>query len=372
VKILQLTTHLNIGGIANYVVSLAKTLEARGVSCLVASAGGDLETELAKSGIAHRRLNIRTKSELSPKVAISTIQLVKILRAEKVDLIHAHTRVSQVVASLASCLTGVPYVTTCHGHFKTRMRKIFDTWGAKVIAISDAVKAHLEQDLGVKPERIGLIYSGVDAGRFARAYSKAEIDNIKKSLGLSGVTVIGTIGRLSPVKGQRYLIDAMQHINAARPDVTALIIGNGPEAEALKALAISLGVDSAVRFIDSTVDTHKLLSIMDVFVFPSIMEGLGIALLEALAAGRACVASNIGGISDIITDGSDGLLVEVGDSEALAKAVLRLLQDDALRAKFGENGRKLVKERFSLDAWGERVAELYGRVLGCRVKGEGR
>jgi glycosyltransferase involved in cell wall biosynthesis len=363
VKILQLTTHLNIGGIGNYVVSLAKTLESKGAACIVASGGGDLEGELKACGIEHKRLNIKTKSELSPKVIAATVQLVKILRSEKVDIIHAHTRVSQVVASLASCLTGVPFVTTCHGYFRTRMRKVFDTWGAKVIAISDAVKTHLEKDLGVRPDRVETIYSGVDISRFRKAYSPSEIDEIKKSLGLAQGPVVGTIGRLSPVKGHRYFIDAMQHIQAVRPDVRALIVGNGPEEAALKDLAISSGVDNAVRFMDSVSDTHRVLSVMDVFVFPSVMEGLGIALLEALASGRACVASDIGGIRDIISDGANGILVEVGDSKAIANAVLRLLEDKSLRDVFARKGPETVERRFSLDTWGNKVQDLYRSVL---------
>lgn len=362
-RVLQVTTHFNMGGISNYILSLSKALETKGVEAVVASSGGDLEDGLAKCRIPHRRLGIKTKFEFGPKAILSGLKVAGIVRSERIDVLHAHTRVSQVAAAIASRITGVPYVTTCHGYFRKRARGIFDTWGIKVIAISDAVRKHLKDDLDVDESRIALIYSGVDAARFSRSYSRDEIAAIKRMASLKDGPVIGTIGRLSSIKGQKFLVEAMKDVVAKRPDVQCLIVGSGEEKEALKALAGSLGVSSAIKFIDSCADTHKYLSIMDVFVFPSVKEGLGIALLEALASGRACVASRIGGIEDIITDGANGMLVDVGDPSGTAKAITRLLGDEALRKRLGEEGAALVGSRFTLDSMAEKVSELYKEVL---------
>ena len=362
-KALHVTTHFNIGGIANYILTLSKALKARGISVIVASSGGDLEPELEKAGIPHRLLGIRTKSELHPKVFISALALSRIIREEGVQIVHAHSRVSQAASLIACHLAGVPFVTTCHGYFKKRMRGIFDTWGARVIAISDAVKAHLEDDLGVSGERIRVIYSGVDSRRFLKDYSVDEINDIKRSLGLRNGPVVGTIGRLSPVKGQGFLIKAMAGVISGRADAQALIVGNGDEEAALKEMSSSLGITDSVRFINADPDTARFLAVMDVFVFPSVKEGLGIALLEALAAGSACVASDVGGIGDIIKSGTNGLLVPVGDPAAITKAVLRLLEDTAVRREMGEKGRRLVRERFSLDSMADKVVGLYKEVL---------
>lgn len=359
-RVLHVTTHMNIGGIGNYILTLSAALKGKGVEVTVASGGGNLEEELRRSGIAHRRIDIITKSEISPRVLVSAFSLRKIISEDKVDIIHAHTRVSQVAAFLASRMTGVPFVTTCHGYFNTRMRKIFDTWGRKVIAISDAVKKHLAADLGVSDERIALIYSGVDTEKFSRDYSAAEIETIKRSMGLRpSLPVIGNIGRLSPVKGQRYLIEAMAVAIKKRPGIQALIIGDGEEKEALERLALDLGIGDSVRFVRSMIDTPRMLSIMDVFVFPSVKEGLGIGLLEALAAGRACVASRVGGIEDIIKDGFNGILTEVGDVNGIAGAVLGLLDDAEHRGRMGERGRGLIREKFTLDTMADKVIGLY-------------
>lgn len=362
-KVLQLTTHLDIGGIANYILTLSRSLSQRGVTVIVASSGGELESELARYGISHRKINIRTKSELDPKVLRSILTVRAIVAQERPDIIHAHTRVSQVVAFFVSRITGVPYVTTCHGFFKTRARKIFDTWGAKVIAISAAVKGHLIKDLGVSEKRVELIYSGVDIEAFSKDCSPDEVTRIKKELGLHAGPLVGTIGRLSPVKGQAFLIKAMEDVLSKRPDVRALIVGDGPEENALKDLARSLNIEYAVKFLRADLDTHRILSSMDVFVFPSIKEGLGIALLEAMASGRPCVASDVGGIGNIIKDGINGLLVGPGDAAGIASSILALLDDDVLRKSVGNAARALVKERFSLTLMTDGVMRLYEDVV---------
>jgi len=371
-KVLQLTTHMNIGGIANYILSLSTALKREGLETVVASSGGNLEDELEKRGIRHIRLDIDTKSELSPKILKSVFTLTGIVRSQSINIMHAHSRVSQMAASFVSRITGVPYITTCHGFFKKRFRKIFDTWGVRVIAISDQVRAHLKDDLGVAGDRIALIYSGVDIDRFSRAYTTDEISGRKKSLGLKEGPVIGTIGRLSSVKGQKFLIEAMKDVVSRRRDAQCVIVGDGDEEAALKTMAKSLGIEEALHFFKSDLDTNKFLSIMDIFVFPSVKEGLGIALLEALASGRACVASDVGGIRDVIKNGSSGILVPVGDSRAIADVVLRLLGDDLLKKEMALKGRLLVKENFSLGSMAERVAGLYREVVskkgvGCRV-----
>ncbi len=362
-KVLQLTTHLNIGGIANYILTLSGALKERGMDFIIVSSGGDLEGALKERGIEHRQLDIRTKSELSPKVFKSIFRLRKIIKDEKVDIVHAHTRVSQVAAFFACRLAGVPYVTTCHGYFKTRMRKVFDTWGAKVIAISDPVKSHLKDDLGVPEGRIALVHSGVDIKKFSKYYSTENISELKRDLGIASGPVIGTIGRLSPVKGQKFLVEAMKGVMREKKDAQCVIVGDGPEEDSLKSLTHTLDISGSVHFFKSDMDTCKYLAIMDVFVFPSVKEGLGIALLEALASGKPCIASDVGGIGDVIKNGSSGILVPVGDPDSIAKAILGLLKNSSAAKELGDNGRSIVRKSFSLDNMADNVRKVYEEVL---------
>ena len=158
----------------------------------------------------------------------------------------------------------------------------------------------------------------------------------------------------------------MADIVGRKKDAQCLIVGDGDEKLALQHLARTLNVKDSVHFISSNVDTAKFLSIMDIFVFPSVKEGLGIALLEAMAAGRACIASDVGGISDIMKGQSCGILVPVGDFKAISDSVIRLMDDKYLRQEMGENARKTVSEKFSLDVMGNKVIELYREVLNAK------
>ena len=363
-RILHVNTHVNIGGIGQYIVSLTKALKQKGVECLVASSGGDLEAELIRSDIRHIRLDIDTKFEFGPKVFCAGLSLSQIIKEERIDLLHAHTRVSQVVSSLASQYAAIKYVTTCHGYFKPRLsRRLFDTWGEKVVAISDAVSEHLKSDFKIDAKRIEIIYNGVDVNRFSNIYSTDEIVRAKRSLSLRSGAVVGTMGRLSSVKGQKFLIEAMKEVISKMSDVRCLIIGSGSEETALKSLAKSLGVEDHIVFTGAAyMDIPLYLSCMDVFVLPSIKEGLGLALLEAMSLERPCVASATGGICDIIKDGVNGILTPVGDSGSIAGAILKILSDCKLAKDMASRARDFVKSKFSIDVMADKMTDLYRRV----------
>ena len=351
-KILFAANHLNIGGITNYILTLGRALAARGIESIVVSSGGGMEPEFAKSGIKFIKVDFRTKSELSPRVLFGALALSRIAREEGIDIIHAHTRVTQVAVALAARITAVPYVVTCHGFFKRRLgRALFGCWGARTIAISSPVKESLINDFRLDPRRIALIHNGIDVERFSRDRRVPE--------GLRGDFVIGTIGRLSPVKGQRFLIEAIAKISSVKGDIRCVIIGDGPEENNLKKLARDLKIDDRIIFFKSDPDTAKYLAMMDIFAFPSVKEGLGLALLEAMAAGKACVASDIGGISDIVKDNENGILFKAGDAGGLAGSIIRLMEDAALRERLGE----FVAGQFSADSMADGVLELYRSVI---------
>lgn len=363
-RVLHVNTHMNIGGIGQYIVSLTKALKGRRVDCFVASSGGELEAELVRLDVRHIHLDMDTKFEFGPKVFRSASRIAQIIKDNKIDIVHAHTRVSQVASYLASRRTGTPYIATCHGYFNAKLsRRLFDTWGDKVVAISDAVKGHLEKDFNVKPGRIEVIYNGIDLARFSNIYSADQIARARRSLGIQRGSVVGTMGRLSSVKGQKFLVEAMKDIVAGSKDAICLIIGSGKEEDALKALAKSLGLEDRVIFTGAAyIDIPLYIACMDIFVLPSIEEGLGLALLEAMSLNRPCIASATGGIKNIIEDGVNGILTPVGDSKAIAGAVLKMLNDKNLSVGMANKARDIVKTRFSIDSMADRMIDLYGRV----------
>lgn len=363
-NVLILATHINIGGIGFYIFNLAKGLKAKGINCVVASSGGGLEERFKENGIPLLKLNIKTKCEFHPKLIIAIPKLIKFVNDNGIDIIHAHTRVAQVMGNIISKFSKAAFVTTCHGFFKSERisRRLFPLWGDGTIAISRAVKAHLVNDFRLPEGKIALIYNGIDTDVCLNDSQQGK-ESLKKSLGLGDGPVIGAVGRLSPVKGYKYLLLAMKDIKKDLPQANLLIVGEGPSENKLKDLSRNLNLGESVKFIKSTLEVKKFLDVMDIFVSPSLQEGLGLSLIEAMACGKACIATSIGGISEIIEDAYNGLLVPPSDSHALKDAIKKLISDKGLFSKLKNNARDSVKDKFSLERMADETIKFYEDVL---------
>jgi glycosyltransferase involved in cell wall biosynthesis len=365
-NVLLLTTHLNIGGVAVYTVNLARGLKAKGTTVFVASSGGELVKMLEKDAIGHLRLNIRTKFEFHPKLFPALLKLRAFVRKNNIDIIHAQTRVTQVLACLLSVFTKASYVSTCHGFFKKKRisRRLLNAWGTYCIAISDAVRDHLIKDLNVKEDRVSRIYSGVDTARFSARVGEDEKGLLRNNLGFDRSPVIGSVSRLSPVKGLRYLLFAMKDILKEEPSLNLLLVGEGPSKDYLMELAKRLGIENNVFFALNTTRTERFLSIIDIFVFYSLEEGLGLSLLEALAAGKPCVASNVGGITSVIENNTTGILVPPRDPHALKEAIIKILKNEKLKSSLAREGAAMVRDKFSLERMLDEVTDVYEKARG--------
>jgi len=366
-NILYITNHLNIGGITSYVFTLASGLKRRGHNIYLASSAGELLSKFLEQGIIYVPIPIKTKSEVSPKILVSIFKLSGLLKQNNIDIIHSHSRTTQVLGHLLSMNTGIAHISTCHGFFKKRFfRKIFPCWGSKVIAISESVKEHLTIDFGLQENQIVVIHNGIDTNKFreqpalAKRSGPGRTENSppwqseagqgeqrKKKLGLRGGLVVGIVARLSDVKGHIYLIEAMKVILEKMPDVQLLIVGDGKMKEELLRLSKRLGIERNVFFVPSVSDTREVLSAMDLFVMPSLKEGLGLALMEAMAYGLAVIGSDVGGITNLIKDNYNGVLVKPADSEAIADAILGLLQDPQKREALGKQAQIFINQNFS-------------------------
>jgi glycosyltransferase involved in cell wall biosynthesis len=361
-KILYLTGHLNTGGITSYLLTLVKGLKQEGHLVYVASSGGELLEDFQECGIIHLPIPLKTKSEVSPQVILSFFKLRDFIKAANIDLIHANTHVSQVLACLLSRFTGRPYLFTCHGFFRRRFsRRLFPCWGKKVIAISAQVKEHLLRDFKVDEEKIALIHNGIDVERFRRQKTE-DRRQTRQALGLGSGQIVGIIARLSEVKGHLYLLEAMSRVLQQLPQAQLLIIGEGRIKTDLLRLSQRLKMGKSVFFIPSLKDTTAALAMMDVFVMPSLQEGLGLALMEAMACGCAVIGSDVGGIRALIRDGTNGLLVRPKDPEDLSRKLLFLLGDAQKRKSLGENAQQFIAQHFSQS---KMVAETKGVYLEC-------
>jgi len=361
-KILLLTTHLNIGGISTYTVSLAKALKLKGHEVFVASSGGILAPELAPSGISHIDISLFTKSELSPKVFKAIFEISKIVKRLGIDIIHSQTRIAQVTGFFVSKLCGIPMVTTCHGFFHKNIgRLILPSWGEKVIAISDAVNENLINYFGVDKSRVTLIYNGIDVKKFLKDFSEEEKDKLKDKFGIKkDYRVIGMIARFTPDKGHDILLYGLYDILKEKPNVQLVFVGDGDKRQDMVELSQKLNLSDNVVFVKPQIDTVNALAIMDVFMFtPKRREGLGLALLEALASGKPVVATDVGGISSVVENNVNGFLVEPSNPTLLAEPVLRLLKDKTLYARMAQAGKEIVVKKFSINGMVDRTEEVY-------------
>lgn len=362
-KILYLTTHLNIGGITSYLFSLAKGLKDSGHSVYIASSGGEMAPYFIRAGINCLEIPIRTKQELSPKILFSFLKLRGTFKEKGIDVVHSNTRVTQVLGCILAGYFKKPHISTCHGFFKPRIsRKLFPCWGDKVIAISDAVREHLRRDFRIKEEKIELIYNGIDTERFFPADAQ-EKKAAKERLNLKNAPVLGIIARLSQVKGHAYLIEAMRLVLDKVPSAQLLIVGDGKIKKDLSDLSQKLGLENNVYFLPSVKDTSQILAAIDIFVMPSLSEGLGLSLMEAMACSLAVVGSRISGIRDAVDEDKDGLLAAPKDSKELAEKILYLLSNEGRRVELGLKAREAIKNKFSLLKMVQETERVYQRCV---------
>ena len=362
-RILLVTSNLRIGGIERYTVTLANALREMGHSVFVASAGGEMETQLLP-GIKAVKIPLGTKSIASPRISATVFKLWELVKEEKIEIIHAQTRVAQFAACIVSSMTKVPYVSTWHGFYKPHFfRKVLPCWGEMTIAISMSVYDHLKNDFHRDEKKIRLIYNGLDTSRFARVYTEKEKQEIRKTYGLKRGPVIGIIARLSEEKGHMILVEAFKSLLEDIPDAQLLIVGSGRIEGKIKSRVSELGIGANVNFIGNTLDTHDLLSVMDVSVRPSIREGFGLTLVEAMLMGVPVVSSDVGDFRTMNEDSEIGVLADPLDSRKLKDAIKKILTDREFAIRISAAAKKYAESHFSADMMARQVEKVYREVI---------
>jgi glycosyltransferase involved in cell wall biosynthesis len=295
------------------------------------------------------------------------VQLCWVIHRHRVHLIHVNSYVPGNYARLAAALMQVPIVID-HWHGFTRFNRkrrlicrVLGRFTDLSIAVSQGVKDYLLEQIGLDPAKVRVVPNGVDVAAIDAARPGPLV---RRELGLpDNVPVIGLVGRLDHWgKGHKELFTAMVRIRGRHP-VQALIVGGGRRTPEVRQLADSLGLADAVHFLGQRRDVPDLLNAMDVFVLPSYSEGVSLALLEAMAAGRPVIATAVGGLPEVVTDGDTGLLIPPRDADALAQALERLLADPAWARQLGANARNHVREHYSLERLGREINEIYA-ILG--------
>ncbi|PIU40381.1 MAG: hypothetical protein COT00_01990 [Candidatus Omnitrophica bacterium CG07_land_8_20_14_0_80_50_8] len=366
IKILHLATHLNIGGITSYIDMTGLKLIQKGYRVGVLSSGGNRAEDLRKKGFTVFEFPIRTKSELSPKLYLNLPAIADLVKKEEVNLVHAHTRVTQVLAFFISKMTKVPFVTTAHGFYKPRFgRKLFGCWGARVIAISPPVAEELKKTHGVDEKRIRLVQNSIDVEAFQKRFNEKNPDTERRELGIPmGALVVGSISRLVEDKGHAILVEAVRKLKSNFPNIFLIILGDGRERVKLEELIQAAGLANCAKVNPAVKDVTGILSTMDIFVHPAThREGFGFSIAEAMVARKPVVATDIWAINAMIQDRVNGFLVEPKSADAIVKAVRFIVENPKAAETIADRGQRMAVKLCSLDRMVGEMEKVYEEVV---------
>lgn len=361
IRIQHVVLSLQPGGLENGVVNIVNRLSPdrfhSQICCL--KHGGEFSTRL-KADIPVHEMGWRGGNSLA-----LPLRLARLFRKTRPDIVHTRNAEAFFYGFLGAKLAGIDCVVHSeHGRtfddrpIRFHVQRWFSARTRAICTVSRQLKHDLALHTGITEKRIQVLHNGVDLDRFHPGNRILA----RQSLGLhDGDIVIGSVGRLVAVKNYGLLLQAVALLG--RRDIAVLLVGEGPERQALEQLSRSLGIESAVRFLGHRDDVMALLPAMDIFVLPSTSEGQSNTLLEAMASSVASVASDVGGNPDIVSHGKDGLLFKSGDEEALAACLQMLCNDVRLRESVAAAARKRVMQEFSIDAMIRRYEKLYSQVL---------
>mgnify|MGYP001216918406 CR=1 FL=1 len=360
-NILILTTHLNKGGISRYVINLAKGLSLQGHKVFIASSGGEWVSELRNLNIMHKDISIKTKSICSLKILFSFFALSGFIITNKIDIIHANTRVTQFLAYLLYKKSKIPYLSSFHGFYRPKkFRKLFKFSGLLAIAVSKSVSCHLKEDLEIDPDIIKVVYNGIDLESSDQGISK------RSQAGLSSDDfILGILGRISAEKGHLLAVEALSRLVPKYDNLFLLLSGRGKHQDKLNSLIDNLKLEKKVKFIDS--EAADFLKTINILLVPSEKEGFGFAVVEAFAGGVAVIGYNTGGIAEIIQNRSNGILFNHYDSLVLADAIEELMTKGQLRQRMVAKAKEDV-HNYSLENMASGTLRVYAGAIDLREK----
>lgn len=380
-KVLHIITRLWRGGAPSITLDLLRGLEGDGLTHALATglaedAAWDLLGTPATAGLRVLTIPSLTREVRPLSDLRALLGLTRLLRWEEPDLVHVHTYKAGFLGRLGARFAGKrPVVYSPHGsiltgYFSPGATRLFvrlDAWAARftdrvICCTAGEVGEYLAAGIG-RPDQYVVIPNGLDGEAYARR--AAPPARTRAALGLASESrPILCMGRLVPVKGQTFLLQAWRSVLKGEPRALLLLAGEGPDEGPLCAQAAALGLIGSVRFLGFRQDIPSLLTCAEVLVLPSLNEGFGMVLLEAMAMGKPVVASAVGGVPEVVLDGRTGLLVPPADPVALAAAILRLLGDPDTARRLGEAGRERGRNSFSREAFIRAHRDLYGELLG--------
>ena len=370
-KLLHLTASLHIGGAERIILSLAEKMDRTQFETHVCVLGKfddhSFLPEFQKVGVKLHVIPI--KRFYSPRGLWETMRY---LRRHQFDILHTHLTDADIVGRVAGWLTNTSVISTLHNtpfnynnqRFDRRwlLRATARLFPSHFVGVSDQISDLFMKEWRIPRERISTIHNATPLEDFLSIPVGTAVSTAPDDKSGASMVTITNIGSLTPQKAQHLLLEAAQIVLQQRPNTRFFITGVGPLEQQLKAQAQELGIADQVVFTGLVRDIPKLLGQTDIFILPSLWEGLPISVIEAMAAARPIVVTDVGGNRELFESGVGGIIVPPGDVPALAHALLSLIDDKPLRLAMGQNARQRAEATFSFDRFAHAYASLYQRV----------
>jgi len=378
IRIMEMIDRPSLGGGQTALLLLAGNLDRSRFEVVISSGGeGPLADEARRNGLPFIPVSLSKRLSLRPLNEIAAA-----LREQEIDILHTHGGIAGLYGRSAARRARTPAVVhTLHGihylHYRNVfLRRLYVLLERRYSRLTDRLILVCQSDLQkarrhrlADEEKMTVILNGTDVRTDIPADRSSRL---RDELGWPpGRPVVGTVARLHRQKGVASLLRAAPAILSAFPAARIAVVGDGPEGGRLRREASRLDLEGRFLFLGERKDAAEVMSLYDVFVLPSLWEGLPFVLVEAAAWGKAIVATAVDGVPEILEDGKTGLLVPPNDPPALAEAIIKLLKDKTSARRLGELARALVPPRFPLRRMVEQTENLYLDVLGAKTERAG-
>jgi len=360
-KVLHLLASLPVGGAEDLVAGIVRALNPERFAAEVACIGspGPIGEELKAAGYRVSHLGLEIKRTSSARLVLAVRRLLKDRRP---DILHTHLYHPNLYGRLAALRLRIPgVIASVHNSysqvkFHRRLWNHLLGWTTHRVLVGSAqVWDDVRRYDGVPASRLLLLPYGIRLEELTAAPPRQEA---RRALNLSGF-VLGAVGRLEEQKGHAYLLEALAQVRQSLPEASLVLVGDGRLRRHLEGRALELGVADRVRFLGTRRDLPLIYRALDLFVQPSLWEGLPLALLQAMGAGLPVLATRVSGVREVVRDGVSGRLVQAGDSPALAEALVELYRQPEGRARLGAAAHETIRDQYSLKAMLRRLEHLY-------------
>lgn len=379
-KVLNIITRLERGGAPQALLEtiwpMSKEFDIDLATGQTEDADLDLTQEVIDSGLPLIQVPSMRRSPHPIRDFQALRHLIRIIKNGNYDLVHTHTSKAGFLGRIAAKYCKIPAVvhsphgTILEGYFSSLITKIYIYLERITAPIAQTIiclttreiDQYLNANIG-KRDQYTYVFNGIDIAKFSNMTQTRQ--SVRQSLGLSPKSIVCiTVGRLVPVKGQSDLIDALPDVLAEYPDTHILIVGEGELRDDLLQQTQTLNLEDHVHFLGWRTDIPNLLGASDIFALPSLNEGLGLVLIEAMAQHLPTIATQVGGVPEVVLDGKTGLLVPAQSATKMSEALNDLIANPQKREHMGEAGYQRAVEHFSIQSTVEKTAAIYRNLIG--------